>query len=286
MPPPDNLPFCCPCCLGTLHEHLFFVNGTPIRQCTTCGLGRAEMGSFDPSRYYSEAYFSGGHPDGYANYAETGPTLRAEFARTVKVLLESGVRGGRLLEIGCAYGFFLEEASRHFEVHGIEISEAAVAACSRRGLDTVLHGTVTRETMDEIGELDAIVMLDVIEHLSDPFEVLELAVEKLQPGGVVLMTTGDFGSPLARILGPRWRLMTPPQHLWFFIPQSIRALAFRLGLRILSITRPWRIVPMSLIWYQLNRMSGRHLDSMPGWMSRLGVPINLFDTMRVILAKG
>ena len=70
-----------------------------------CGLGRAETSYFDPSTYYTADYFSGGHADGYSDYRGAEAVLRREFAGTVDFI--RGFRsGGKLLEVGCAYGFF------------------------------------------------------------------------------------------------------------------------------------------------------------------------------------
>jgi hypothetical protein len=77
--------------------------------------------------------------------------------------------------------------------------------------------------------------------------------------------------------------MTPPQHLWFFTPESIRRLVQSLGLTIESMDHPWKLVPLSLISFQLRRLLGLRPRAMA---SRFGVPINLFDSMRVVLRKG
>src|SRR3982075_2659944 len=59
--------------------------------------------------------------------------LRGEFAQTVKFMRRFR-EAGRLLDIGCAYGFFLKEARRFFEITGIEIDAEAAEACRRAGL--------------------------------------------------------------------------------------------------------------------------------------------------------
>ncbi len=99
-----------------------------------------------------------------------------------------------------------------------------------------------------------------------------------------MLTTGDFGSALARRAGPSWRLMTPPQHLWFFTAPSIERLAARLDLRVESLDHPWKIVPASLIWFQLGRLLGlkRAGTARASW---LGVPVNLGDAMRIVLRR-
>jgi hypothetical protein len=68
-----------------------------------CGTGCTDAQGFNPALYYTDDYFSGGHADGYSDYRGSEEVLRREFARTVHFIRRSR-RGGRLLEIGCAYG--------------------------------------------------------------------------------------------------------------------------------------------------------------------------------------
>lgn len=274
----------CPACVRTTaHRLLYSKNGCDILQCIECGLGRADAttAAFDPSSYYTGDYFSGGHADGYADYLSTEPVLRRHFAHTVDFILKRR-NGGRLLDVGCAYGFFLQEAKRHFEVAGIELAEDAAAHARRQGLQ-VLSGVADEGNLATLGPMDVIVLLDVIEHLPNPAETLGLCVRYLKPGGIMLITTGDFASLYARLAGKHWRLMTPPQHLWYFTPESIGRMALSLGLRLESLDHPWKVVPMSLITFQLGRMFG--LRAGPSGSSRLGLPVNLFDTMQVVLRK-
>jgi SAM-dependent methyltransferase len=273
----------CPACgRSSDHRFMYSKNGCDILQCRECHLGRTEAADFDPSAYYTDSYFSGGHADGYANYQGAEPILRREFAREVK-FIRSYCSSGKLIEIGCAYGFFLQEAKRYFDVAGIEFADDAAAHGRRNSLD-VRTGVADESTLAEFGNADVFVLLDVIEHLPEPYETLSLCARHLKPGGIIVLTTGDFASPVARWSGPAWRLMTPPQHLWFFTPGSFRALASRLGLALESLDHPWKIVPLSLINFQLRRIFG-----LPGAQhrktERLGLPVNLFDAMRVVLRK-
>src|SRR5258706_11360928 len=155
--------------------------------------------------------------------------------------------------------------------------------CQRSGL-SVLPGGVDERPLHRDVKVDIIVMLDVIEHLPDPRGTLVLLSRHLSPGGIIVITTGDFGSVAARLSGRYWRLMTPPQHLWFFSRDSIIRLAESLGLRIERVDHPWKIVDLSLIMFQLRRML--HL-SMPtrSLAAGVGLPLNLFDAMRVVLRK-
>jgi SAM-dependent methyltransferase len=278
-----ELDHACPACNRTTrHLVRFRTNGCDILQCSDCGLGCTEASGFDPAAYYTGDYFSGRHADGYSNYLGAEPVLRREFARSVD-FIRNYRRNGRLVELGCAYGFFLMEAARYFEVTGIELAADAAAHARRAGL-SVLQGTADEAKLIQIGYVDVIVLFDVIEHLPEPRETLALCRQQLKPGGIIVITTGDFGSLIAKLTGVKWRLMTPPQHLWFFTRESIRRLASGLGLRVEHVDHPWKIVPASLIAFQLRRMLGLRSAGTAG-ASRIGIPVNLFDAMRIVLRK-
>jgi len=250
--------------------------------CQSCGLGRAEPSSFDPTTYYTKDYFSGRHADGYSDYLGAEAVLRREFSESIDYI-RNFVTGGKLLELGCAYGFFLEEASRHFETTGIELAADAAAHCRRAGLN-VLHGAADEANLARVGAVDVIVLLDVIEHLPQPHQTLALCHRHLNPGGIIVITTGDFSSAVARLTGSHWRLMTPPQHLWYFTPASMRRLAAGLGLSVERLDHPWKTVPASLILFQLQRILGMRATAVTTG-SRIAVPVNLFDAMRIVLRK-
>jgi len=128
------------------------------------------------------------------------------------------------------------------------------------------------------------VLLDVIEHVPDPQETLTLCRRYLNTDGIVAITTGDFASLYARLAGPHWRLMTPPQHLWYHTPESMRRLGRSLGLTLEAYDHPWKLVPLSLIAFQLRRMLAGNRP-VAGRGSQIGIPVNTFDAMRCVFRK-
>jgi predicted TPR repeat methyltransferase len=205
--------------------------------------------------------------------------LRGEFRTAVQDLRRAGCGSGKLLELGCAYGFFLAEASAYFKVQGIEVSDGAVRFCRARGFD-VEQGTLTEEYVGRHEPFDAVVMLDVVEHLMELDRVMELVRSAMKPGGKLMLTTGDWESGLSRIMGRNWRLMTPPQHTFFFSPRTMSAMLARVGFDVIECRKPWKTVPVGLVTYQLGRILGM---SRPPRLSgvHFGLPINLFDAFRM-----
>lgn len=245
----------CPACTDvTEHIRVYRVNNCDIWRCNKCGLGRATVSDFIPQNYYNKDYFDGSYEDGYSDYQGSESILRTEFRKIVDEIAKLVPPGAHVLEVGCAYGFFLLEARHRFRVSGIEIAEEAVRACHAAGLSDVHQGVVSDELLSRIGPVDCIVMLDVIEHLLEPNKDLALLASHLRPGGVIEISTGDFSSWLARVMGPRWRLMTPPQHLWYFTPDSLKKLAQGLSLEFRSVRHPWKLVPIGLIAFQARRI--------------------------------
>ena len=208
----------CPVC-GDRRDFIqvFVCDAFPILRCSACGVGMTQLPEdFSPAAIYTEAYFQGGRVDGYSDYIGSEDVLRGEFRAALRDLRKAGCSSGKLLELGCAYGFFLAEAKVCFDVQGIEMGESAVRFCRTRGFD-VEQGTLTEEYVGSRAPFDAVVMLDVVEHLTEPDKAIELVHMAMKPGGKLMLTTGDWESAMSRVMGRNWRLMTPPQHTLLFL---------------------------------------------------------------------
>jgi 2-polyprenyl-3-methyl-5-hydroxy-6-metoxy-1,4-benzoquinol methylase len=275
----------CPVC-GEPREatQVFIRDGFPILRCSTCGVGKTHLPpEFSTDTIYTEEYFQGGRADGYSDYVGNENVLRAEFRSVLDDLRRAGATSGKLLELGCAYGFFLVEAQPYFKTQGIEVSETAAQFCRSRGLD-VETGILTEDYVARRAPFDAVVMLDVVEHLPDPGILLALLHRAMSPGARLLLSTGDWESALSRIMGKNWRLMTPPQHTFFFSPRTMSAMLARVGFEIVECRKPWKSVPFDLTLYQLGRILGMRKPPRLGSL-RFGLPVNLFDAFRMIAVR-
>lgn len=274
------------CDVVCLHTVVYTVQGYPINKCDECGVGRADVDGFDPYYYYDNGYFTGKYEHSYTDYIGSKEILNREFAKTVDFIRSIGPEQGKLLEVGCAYGLFLQQAKQYYDVHGVEIVETAAAYCQSSGLTNVKHGVLAKDELEKIGDLDVAVMLDVIEHIDDVAETVEMIANYLRPGGSFTVTTGDWSSLVARITGPKWRLMAPPLHLWYFTPDSLEKLGQRFGLELISYNYPWKIVPLELILQQAFTMLGINIKvTLPKFLKTVGFPVSLHDAMRMTFRK-
>jgi SAM-dependent methyltransferase len=144
---------------------------------------------------------------------------------------------GCLLEVGCAAGFFLSVArERGWQVEGIEPSEY-VASYARKKLNvTVFTGTL--EEFQLAGEpYDMVAIWDTLEHVHNPRQTLTYVHELLKPNGLLVISTHDINSWLARILGTNWYQIGLHLHLYYFSPVTIRIFLTSIGFNVIKITR-------------------------------------------------
>ncbi len=233
-PPGDAPPFrvCppeCPAC-GTAGRFRLLWPDLRIYRCDACGLGLSTLQPDVP--LYEGDYFEGGE---YRSYEQDASALRANFRRFLR-WTQRLAPTGRLLEIGSAYGYFLELASAAYDARGVEISaHAAAVANTRPGITVECGDYLLRPAPAQA--YDLLCLWDTIEHLPRPDATIAKAASELSPAGVLCLTTGDFGSWLAALRGRHWRQIHPPTHLFYFTVPSLRALLRRNGLEPVVLRR-------------------------------------------------
>lgn len=165
---------------------------------------------------------------------------RAYFQRRLD-RLESRIgparREARLLEVGCGSGVLLQEAmSRGWRVDALELSaELAAVARNNNPEATIITGNI--ETQEPSGSsYEAIISLDVLEHVFSPMSMIENCRELLKPGGLLMLQTPNTRSLRSRTQGARWEMLDPEQHLNLFSPDALRVLLTTVGFDILEMT--------------------------------------------------
>jgi SAM-dependent methyltransferase len=221
---------------GHAHARLQFPkDGYSMVACQACGalyVGE-DPAAIDFDALYGQAYYTGGSDAVFADYVGQEAARRAHARRKLAVLRHLPPRiprHGRLLDVGCAAGFFLAEARAHYEVQGVELSTWSSAYARDRLKLPVTTGTLQQAALPA-DRFDVVTLWDVIEHVPEPVPLLAEIARVLKPGGRVVLTTGDWGSAYAQRHGEHWHLMTPPWHLSFFTRASLMEAGQRAGLR-------------------------------------------------------
>jgi 2-polyprenyl-3-methyl-5-hydroxy-6-metoxy-1,4-benzoquinol methylase len=255
-----------------------------LQRCPACGFVTARLDApVDARRIYEGGYFTG---EEYLDYLADEPFFRRNFQKRLRQLLRRRA-GGRLLEIGAAYGFFLDLAKAHFEVVGYEVNPEAVRhAREVLGVDVRTDDFLAADVEGIGGPVDVTVMWDVIEHLERPDLFLARIAEVSKPGALIYITTGDIGSVLARRRGRKWRMIHPPSHLHYFdrrtLPRLLAKHSFRtLEIGSVGVARSFRQALYSILVLGLKRPGAyAALKKLvpPAW----GFTLNTFDIMQVV----
>jgi SAM-dependent methyltransferase len=152
----------------------------------------------------------------------------------LRALLRRRPPPARVLELGCASGAFVGLlTAAGYEATGLDLSPA-VTAFAR---ETFEVETVTGPLEDQPGEpgrFDAIVLMDVIEHLPDPAHTLRAAARALADDGLLLVQTPRFDprrslEELRAARDPFLEHLKPDEHLVLFSPASLARLLAETG---------------------------------------------------------
>jgi SAM-dependent methyltransferase len=141
------------------------------------------------------------------------------------------VRSGRLVEAGASVGYFLNAARADFDVTGLEPSRWACGIARERFQLQMREEPADGLSRFEAGSLDAVVMIDVIEHLADPPAAVAQAARALKPGGILYIVTPDIASLSARLLGRYWWGLRPT-HIHYFSRASLSRMLTAAGLEV------------------------------------------------------
>jgi 2-polyprenyl-3-methyl-5-hydroxy-6-metoxy-1,4-benzoquinol methylase len=174
-------------------------------RCAGCGHlylsprpSSADLGIIYPTSYY--AFSDGGSP----LVARLRRVWEGGKVRLYRELIGGGPR--RLLEVGCANGRFLsllrEYGDPGWKLVGIDPDEAAVRQCVERGFDA--HASRVEDFTGRDEEFDAVIMLQLIEHVEDPAEICSRVYSLLRPGGHFVVETPNLAGLDYRLFKGRW----------------------------------------------------------------------------------
>ncbi len=170
-------------------------------------------------------------------YFELHPGKIRYLEYLISLLREHGVAGGRVLDVGSGYGFFLaalEQAG--YEPYGLELSPHAAERARERTTAVIATGSAEAPFPFADGHFAAVTMLDVIEHLQDYPAALASCRRVLAPGGKLVVITLNAGSLARPLLGRRWSWHLDPTHVHMFSAGMLRRALTAAGLEPTTMT--------------------------------------------------
>ena len=220
-----------------------------IVRCTACGLVMANPR--DDAETLSRVYAALAD----SAYDEDESSRRAAAKAQRRLLHAERPAPGRLLDLGCATGFFAASAhASGYDVTGVDASAWSIERARRRcpGATFQVGGI---ETLAFEAPFDVVTLWDVLEHVHAPREALSRVASWLKPGGSLLMSMPNAASLSARALGPHWVLLLR-EHLWYFSPQTIGQLLSECGFELVRTDVKWVRVSLAHITRRLSQYAG------------------------------
>lgn len=209
----------CPLCGGgdSVERH---AAPLPVRVCS-CGLAFLwpRPSEEQLKEIYSEEYYKSW---GVAGEDDALPRRMKHltFASRLRAVEALAIPPGKVLDVGCATGYFLEVAAeRGWDVAGVELSAYSAGLAAAKFGERIFNGSLEQAAFPDEA-FDLVTLSDLIEHIPQPVSFLHEVRRILKPGGLVLIVTPDLGSLSERIMGGKWSHYKV-EHIYYFSAGTI-----------------------------------------------------------------
>jgi SAM-dependent methyltransferase len=224
----------CIICENTIFEELFQgrdllhgVEGTfHLLRCKQCSLATLSpiLQPDELDKYYPPGYIS--FPKAVADEHNILRRLDRWYGieKRCQQVIRRAKRPGKLLDIGCATGVFLHGMQQHgWDCYGVEPSVHASAYARDRFNLPVFTGFL-EESNFQNQTFDVITMWDVLEHVPNPKQVLEMIHTLLNPGGWLVISMPNSQAWERYIFGKYWAGWDVPRHFYVYDPKTVSQL--------------------------------------------------------------
>lgn len=224
------------------------------------------------------------------SYEEDNSACLDYYHHALRKLIEAKHPGaGRLLDIGCSGGFFLDTMTG-WERYGNEISKSNADVARKKHGDRIFNGPFEEYPLKQ-EFFDVITLQDVFDHMRDPVGTLEKCHAMLKPGGLIVVKVHNISCLYAKISGRRFYAVVPPSHLFYYDENTLRRILDKTGFRMIDsrfIAHLLRIHTILLRLSQSNTSSPfyKMYERLSGtWAGKITVRKNLRDVITVLAVR-
>jgi SAM-dependent methyltransferase len=230
----DRAPESCIVCGGSKKDLLIEKAPWKVYRCAHCELGFLDPrpSQRDLEKLYEREYFLDNHdkglPPGSRDFEKRvkSEDHRLKFFRSIKP-------SGRLLDIGCRYGYFLFACEKNgYDAKGLDISPWAIQYAEKKlGLSAI------RAEIDEVnfpsGSFEIITMWHILEHVRNPDLTLRKVGDWMREDGIVIIDVPNYKGTDAQATWVEWGGWSLPYHLWHFTYGSLKGLLEKHGFKVI-----------------------------------------------------
>lgn len=218
----------CPICNCIDSRPLFKKRELKLLRCRKCGLvyidNLLDKFNLDKYSYYKERI-------NLSKLQLYNPLTERRYIGLLN-RIQGYRKNNEILEIGCGEGHFLSVAKNmDWQVMGLEKAPYAAEICKKFKINVICSDLLDTDIKNDY--YDAVVMFEVLEHLTQPQEYLRKINAILRKGGVLVITTPNFNSITRRLLNQRWRLINE-EHLLYFTPNTLKSTLGNCNFRLLG----------------------------------------------------
>lgn len=231
--------------------------------------------------YDANYYANKSEPYGYVGYENDEFNIKKTFKQRLQLIPPRGER--RLLDIGCATGFFLEVGREAgYDAEGLEICAWSAEQARNKGF-LVYNQSIENTCFEQT--YDLVTAWDVIEHVSDPQLFARQVNAALKPEGIFVFTTPDASSLVAKIMGKHWpNYKKAPEHQLFFTVDSVKRLLENNGFVIKWIKKEGKYISFEHFFTSLRDYTMAGIP-IPSFNKHGSIYINPRDIMMVAAQK-
>ncbi len=276
----------CHVCEGARIYYLFSKADCRIVRCDDCGMVflNPQPNDEELARIYGTDYFLGSE-------TEEGRRAASEIKKATakgylaEILRYRGNAPGRLLEVGCGDGDFLELAEANgWNVTGIEYAPAACDRARQRLKNGTVHCGELKQASLPSEQFDLCVVSDVIEHVRSPLEFLAEVHRVLKPGGTLFVATPSTDSWSARLLKQNW-MEFKAEHLSYFNRETLQTALFKSGFREVIVQPGWKVLSLDYVNRHFARFEVPMVTPILNFLTRI-LPKNIRKQHRRVVASG
>lgn len=184
----------------------------------------------DYQKIYNKDYFNGKNSFfyklGYGNFQKF---YFDNLFKSLKPYINK-ITSGKVLDVGCAYGFMLERFPDSFDKFGVDVSEYAINIAKNRLPSVAFTVSNVEDSLPFQKEsFDIIICNDVLEHLENPAVALENIKRVLKKGGILYINTPNLNSFRKKVLGFADKM---EHHISMFTHQELLELLEKVGFKV------------------------------------------------------